>query len=440
MSTKVIIVRHGQSNFNHLKKIQGRCDLSVLTDKGHQDAIKVGESLSALKIDAFYCSPLQRAKMTAENIQAQLKNSPSFQTTELLLEINLPFWENLTKDDVKKNFAQEYGIWKEQPHLFNMEVEGSTYYPILELYEQAKQFWQDILAKHENETVLVVGHNGINRCLIMAASGISASHYHRIQQSNCCINILNIDKSSVQLESINQTAHLGVPLPPPRSAKGGVRLLLVRHGETQWNRESRFQGIKDIPLNDNGKVQANKAGEFLKNVKLNFAISSSLSRPKETAEIILKHHPNINLELKNELIEICHGLWEGKLEKEIESEWSELLKQWKIAPETVQMPEGENLDQVSLRAVKCWEEIVNKYKNSDQLLTGLVVAHDAINKVIACHILGLTSANIWQIKQGNGSVTVIDYLQEEGIPVLQALNITSHFGTGILDQTAAGAL
>jgi len=52
----------------------------------------------------------------------------------------------------------------------------------------------------------------------------------------------------------------------------------------------------------------------------------------------------------------------------------------------------------------------------------------------------LTSANIWQIKQGNGSVTVIDYLQEEGIPVLQALNITSHFGTGILDQTAAGAL
>lgn len=444
MTTKVIIVRHGQSNFNSLQKIQGRSDLSVITEKGRQDALKVGQSLAEIKIDAFYCSPLQRAKVTAEVIQAQLKNPITLQITDRLLEVNLPIWENFTKQEVQKDFPEEYRLWKEQPDLFKIDLAGKEYYPIIDLYQQAKDFWSYILDKNKGQTVLVVAHNGINRCLIMAAGGIPISHYHRIQQSNCAINVLNFAGSldqGVQFESINQTAHLDIPLPPPRSNKGGVRLLLVRHGETQWNRDSRFQGVKDIPLNENGRAQAAKAAEFLKEVPLDFAISSPLLRPKETAEIILKEHQKLNLELRPELIEIGHGLWEGKLEKEIEQEWPGLLKQWKTAPETVQMPEGENLEQVWTRAITCWEEIVKQYISSSELVTGLVVAHDAINKVIMCHILGLKAANIWQIKQGNGAVTVIDYLQgDNGMPVLQALNITSHLGSGILDKTAAGAL
>ena len=445
MTTRVIIVRHGQSSFNAIQKIQGRSDLSVLTEQGHQDALKVGQSLATINIDAFYCSPLQRAKMTAEVIQSQLKNKVAAQTTEQLLEVNLPLWESMTKTEVKQGFPQEYQLWKEQPHLFKINIEAIEYYPILALYKQAEDFWQDILEKHPNETVLIVGHNGINRCLIMAAAGIPTSHYHRIQQSNCSINVLNFapDKT-VQFESINQTAHLGIPLPPPRSAKKGIRLLLVRHGETQWNRDSRFQGVRDIPLNDNGRAQAAKTAEFLKDIPIDFAISSPLQRPKETAEIILKYHQGIDLEYRPQLMEICHGLWEGKLEAEIEADYPGLLKEWKTAPETVQMPEGENLQDVWNRAVLCWDEIVKQYASSNddgKLLTGLVVAHDAINKVILCYLLGLTPANIWNIKQGNGAVTVIDYLEgENNMPVLQALNITSHLSTGIIDKTAAGAL
>ncbi len=442
MTTKVIIVRHGQSSSNAAQKIQGRSNISVLTEKGRQDALSVGNSLSDLKIDAFYSSPLQRARDTAEIIQKQLRNSPELQISNLLLEVNLPIWENLAKEEVQREFPLQYKIWKEEPHLLKMPVNGQDYYPIAELYQQGQQFWSEILQKHRGQTILVVGHNGINRCLIMTASDIPSSHYHRIQQSNCCINILNFDAAdNVQIESINQTAHLDMPLPKPRSNKGGLRLLLVRHGETNWNRESRFQGIKDVPLNDKGRMQAEKAAEFLSHIKLDFALSSSLSRPKETAEIILKHHNHINLELSDQLIEICHGLWEGKLEKEIEQEWTELLQQWKVSPEKAQMPEGENLSDVWDRAISCWEDLVAQYIDSERLITGLVVAHDAINKVIVCHILGLSPANIWQIKQGNGSVTVIDYQQSEhGIPILQALNITNHFGTGILDQTARGAL
>ena len=79
-----------------------------------------------------------------------------------------------------------------------------------------------------------------------------------------------------------------------------------------------------------------------------------MARPKETAEIILQHHPDVELQLESEFCEISHGLWEGKFEAEIEQLYPGLLEQWKTKPETVQMPEGENLQQVWERSVADW--------------------------------------------------------------------------------------
>jgi probable phosphoglycerate mutase len=449
LATRVIIVRHGQSSYNSLKMIQGRCDESVLTEKGCEDAHKVGTALSSLNFDAVYSSPLQRAKNTAEVILSYLPGSPELLTPSNLMEIDLPLWEKLHKSEVKEKFAEDYRCWKERPHELCMVIpttEGTReHFPVLALYEQAKQFWQEVLLRHQGGTVLIVAHNGINRCLITSALGIPPAHYHSIQQSNCGINVLNFAGDwgePVQLESLNQTSHLGNPLPTPREGNRGLRLLLVRHGETEWNRVSRFQGGIDVPLNENGRRQAQMAAEFLKDVPIDFAISSPMLRPKETAQIILTSHPSVNLELQEALKEINHGLWEGKLESEIKQEYADLLHQWQTAPETVQMPEGENLQQVWDRAVACWNAIIESVELSDsELKTGLVVAHDAINKVILCHVLGLTPASIWCIKQGNGAVTVIDYPHGlEKAPILQAMNITTHLSGGVLDKTAAGAL
>lgn len=448
MATRVIIVRHGQSNFNALQKIQGRSDRSVLTEKGRSDAEKVGNAFKDLKIDAIYSSPLQRAKTTAEILQSCLTQTPELNVSERLLEVDLPLWENLSKTEVKESFPDEYRCWHKTPQDFKMMVPCADgvkeHYPLLALYQQAKDFWSEVLARHDGQTILIVGHNGINRCLILSAVGMHPSKYHALHQSNCCINVLNFSGSlgnPVQIESLNQTAHLGIPLPSSRSSERGLRLLLIRHGETQWNREGRFQGIRDIPLNENGRNQAQKAADFLKEVPINFAVSSPMARPKETAEIILQHHPDIALDLQPDLTEICHGLWEGKLETEIEASFPGLLHQWKIKPETVQMPEGENLQQVWDRAIACWNNIVKIYSTAEDYRIGIVVAHDAINKVILCYLLGLKPEHFWNVKQGNGAVSVIDYL--DGIddqPLVQAVNITSHLSGGVLDKTAAGAL
>lgn len=445
MSTRVIIVRHGQSSYNAQKMIQGRSDESIITEKGKSQANLLGETLKGMNISAFYSSPLQRATQTAEIIRKIDSNFPCVTVAEKLREINLPLWEKWKKEDVIKHYPDEYKAWKQTPSQLKMIVDGQEFYPVLDLYKQAQEFWQEIIPQHQNETILITAHNGINRCLILTALGMDASRYHSIQQSNCCINILNFTGNygePVQLESLNQTAHLGINIPDFRpEQKQGLRLLLVRHGETEWNRMSRFQGVKDIPLNENGKKQAQKARDFLQNIHLDFAVTSPLLRPKETAEIILENHPQISLVEKTDLQEISHGLWEGKLEAEIEAEFPGLLNQWKTKPETVQMPEGENLDDVWQRAIKSWLEIVQENLETDKIKTGIVVAHDAINKVVICYLLGLNPANFWNIKQGNGAVTVIDYPNGlESLPILQAINITSHLGGGILDKTAAGAL
>ncbi len=448
MTTRAIMVRHGQSSYNTERRIQGRSDISTLTQKGRDDALKTGKALGHLHFAAIYTSPLQRAKTTAEIITQCLATPAEIQTVDNLREIDLPLWEGMRSQEVKDNLPQDYRLWKEQPDEFMMllpqqDGKEQKYFPVLALYEQAKQFWQEILSRHDGETILIVGHNGINRALISLALGIAPNRYHCIQQSNCGLSILNFSGNlgqSVQLESMNQTGHLGEDLPSLRPNHRGVRLLLVRHGETEWNRQTKFQGQIDVPLNDNGRSQSRLAGEFLKEVELDFAVSSPMLRPKETAEIILQPHPQIELQLFDGLREIAHGLWEGKLETEIEQTYPGELEKWRTVPQNVQMPEGENLQQVRDRSIEAWQQIVS-FALQKQLQTGLVVAHDATNKVLLCHILGLDNQYFWNFRQGNGAVSVIDYPQGlDGLPVLQAMNITTHLGGGVFDKTAAGAL
>jgi probable phosphoglycerate mutase len=357
-----------------------------------------------------------------------------------LLEIDLPLWEGLRRQEVKEKYPDEYQLWKERPHELCMTTPQGEHFPVLALHDQAKQFWQEILTRHQDDTILVVAHNGINRCLISTALGVAPERYHCIQQSNCGITVLNFAGSladPVQLESMNLTAHTGEKMPKPRPDHHGPRLLLVRHGETEWNRQQQFQGQIDIPLNENGKKQAQQAAEFLKDVQIDSAVTSPLLRPKETAEIILQLHPEVKLQLDDRLKEISHGLWEGKFESEIEQDFPGMLEQWKTVPETVQMPEGENLEDVWNRSIPAWQAIV---QSTPPNTTCLVVAHDAINKAVMCHLFGLGPEHFWNFKQGNGSVTAIDYPHgADGLPVVESANITSYLG-GILDKTAAGAL
>ncbi|MGF1537670.1 MAG: histidine phosphatase family protein [Elainellaceae cyanobacterium] len=439
------MVRHGESTFNTQRRVQGHCDESTLTEAGRIAARQVGATLCDLPVQVVYSSPLRRAKTTAELMLTSFSPAPPLETSPLLLEVNLPQWEKMAFKDIEARFPEDYHLWKTRPHELRMDIpspEGDIeYYPVRALYDQARQFWQSVLPHHDNQTIIVVGHSGINRALIQTAMGLGPESYSRFYISNCGISILNIAGGlggSVQLESLNIVSHLGEPYPPVRSGHVGPRLLLVRHGETDWNRDKRFQGQIDIPLNDTGRQQAAQCADFLKAAQIDRAVSSSLARPKETAEIILKPHVGVPLSTMDTLQEISHGLWEGELEPDINKAYPGLLQQWKDAPETVQMPEGENLQQVWNRAIVAWSQIVAEAKPGEVIL---VSAHDAVNKALLCYLVGLGPEHFWTFKQGNGAVSVIDYTSgPDGPPLLQSINITTFLGAGVLDKTAAGAL
>lgn len=428
-----------------MRLIQGHCDESSLTELGDQQAQRVGHSLAGIAFDQVWSSPLQRAQRTAKLIVSALQQSaptPAPQTSNNLKEVSLPLWEGMAFATAEADYPAEYRAWRTDPANFVMKLEAGDFYPIRDVYAQAQRFWQELLPQAAGKTVLVVAHSAINRALISTAVGLGPERFNNLYQANCAISVLNFPASGpAQLESMNLTSHMGQPLPPMRSGHCGPRMLLVRHGETEWNRQKRFQGQIDVPLNDNGRAQGAKVAEFLKSVRLDAAYTSSMLRPKETAEIILQHHGGLNLREIDALQEIGHGEWEGKFEADIEASYPGMLQQWQDAPETVQMPAGENLEQVWNRAIPAWKEIVAAHSGSDTVKTVMVVAHDAINKAILCHVVGWGPEAFWRFKQGNGSVSVIDYPNGvDSAPVLSAANITHHLSGSVLDKTAAGAL
>ena len=442
MPLRLLLVRHGLSSFNKERRIQGRDDLSNLSEEGHEQARALGRSLQDVSIQAVYSSPLQRAAATtASLLETQGGQAPDPVFDDGLLEVDLEPWSGQTIDELMQGSTEAYKIWKQRPMELELQRrDGSSYKPLPELMEQARGFISTLLERHSatgNDTVLVVAHNAILRCLMLVLLGEPDHGFRRLRVDNTSLSVFNIrpgdNGPQVQIECLNSTTHLQ---PLPEKGKN-ARLILVRHGETDWNKAGRFQGQIDIPLNENGRRQAAAARDFLKDIPIDRAWSSTLSRPTETAQIILEAHPDVPLTQIDGLVEIGHGVWEGKLESEIREDWSELLDTWKRAPETVQMPEGETIQDVWARSVRSWGEIADELKPEE---TVLVVAHDAVNKTILCDLLGLTPADIWAVKQGNGGVTVVDIAADPGQPaVVTCLNLTSHFGS-VIDRTAAGAL
>jgi len=203
--------------------------------------------------------------------------------------------------------------------------------------------------------------------------------------------------------------------------------ILVRHGETDWNREGRYQGKLDIPLNANGREQAAKLAAGLASLKIDAAYSSQLGRAFETAQAVCARR-GIEIVKEPGFAEINHGEWEGKLASEVGEKWPKELDAWRNWPHTVLMPGGERIADVQARAVAAITTLGRKHEGQ----TVLIAAHDATNKALLCWAAAAPLSSFWRFKQDPTAVNCLEITMDgdQVTPRIVLMNSMHH--TGVL--------
>jgi broad specificity phosphatase PhoE len=199
-----------------------------------------------------------------------------------------------------------------------------------------------------------------------------------------------------------------------------TRMVLVRHGQTEWNRVERFRGRADVPLNETGLAQAEATGRRVAKEWQPAAVySSPLSRAVKTAEAITRPF-NLPVQIHSGIADIDYGQWQGLTPDEVKQRWPEIHHTWYNAPHTARIPGGETLDEIRARAMAAVSEIAARHAGR----TVALVSHTVVNRVILLAILGLGNDRFWRLRQDTCAINVFEV--EAGESTLVSLNDTCH--------------
>jgi len=199
-----------------------------------------------------------------------------------------------------------------------------------------------------------------------------------------------------------------------------TRVILVRHGQTEWNRVERFRGRADVPLNEAGLTQARATGERVAATWRPAAIySSPLSRALRTAEAIAGHFA-LPVQAHPGLADIDYGAWQGLTPDEARAQWPGMVDAWFHDPAHAEIPQGETLAQLRERAMATVAALCARHPDETIVLVG----HTVINRVILLGVLGLANERFWRLRQDTCAINVFE--AEGGDYTLVLLNDTCH--------------
>ncbi len=199
-----------------------------------------------------------------------------------------------------------------------------------------------------------------------------------------------------------------------------MELILIRHGETMWNRERRTQGFSDIELTETGFAQARMLTEALASRKLQAIYSSPLIRAVKTAEAIAEPHGLTINELPG-LMELNQGDVEGLTFQELRTNHRDLLDEWIKNPSHLKMPNGESMNDLQTRGWAAVEKIFHAYPEG----AVAAVSHNLCITSILCRVLDLPLEGFRRMRQNNAAINIIEKTEERGI-VLTLMNDTCH--------------
>lgn len=205
MTTHLILVRHGETDWNLEGRYQGQADVP-LNERGREQAKLLAERLRDERIEAIYASDLSRAYKTAKIIAEAV--GQEVKALESLREVDTGVWTGLTFEEVESRHPEHLKEWRADP-LGVKRLEGESY---LELFERTKAAIEEIVETHPDQTVLIIGHGGNMKCIVLDALGVGADRgigmASRFAADNASLHILQYDGDGVLIQTLNDTCHL----------------------------------------------------------------------------------------------------------------------------------------------------------------------------------------------------------------------------------------
>jgi broad specificity phosphatase PhoE len=208
-------------------------------------------------------------------------------------------------------------------------------------------------------------------------------------------------------------------------------MILVRHGQSTWNREHRIQGQLDPPLSDEGRRQAELLGRRLAGRRLAGFYTSDLKRAFETAGAIarvvdLKPEPTPGLR------EIFLGEWEGLRTEEIAKRFPDAWARWGEEADWDLVPGGEGAASFEARVMATLDEILDRHSHGDVL----VVSHGGVIQVALHRVIGRPSRGLFPFKIQNASISLIE--ARDGRVVIAGSNDVAHLEPALVTEPGPG--
>lgn len=199
-----------------------------------------------------------------------------------------------------------------------------------------------------------------------------------------------------------------------------TEIIIIRHGETEWNKTGRFQGHSDVPLSAEGRAQAAMLGENLAVDHVDMIYASDLTRAMETAAPLAQRF-GLEVISDPQLRELNFGAWEGRNFNDVNAENPNAMKNFYTDPEQADIPESEPFPEFQRRIAGRVREIVAQERGKRIV----IVSHGASIRILLADLLSMPIRSIWHLSQLNTAVNKIRF-EDDGFAVVTLMNDTSH--------------
>ena len=379
MKMKFYYVRHGQTIFNILGRLQGMCD-SPLTKKGIEDAEEVASVMRNVHFDAVYSSTSERAWKTAEIICQYQEKKPILMKE--LREFDFGSLDGQKIDEFKD------AVWGEGMREDWSEFGGET---MDAFAKRSKHAFETMVSKgKDGDRVLVVSHGSYIMHLMRTLLHFDQVAYIRKRERegkawipNCGICVFSYEDGVWKMEEEPISAQEYRTLHFPKT----VHYYFVRHGETQFNITHRLQGQCDSPLTQNGIQQVKQCATKLNAIHFDTCYASTSERARDTAQILLEN-TNTKILYSDALKEINFGTLEG-------SNYLENFEEQNIRFNAVHYSDigGEDKEDVKQRIRTFLRNVNDSAKDGDTIL---LVSHANLYTVLLEELFGINRKQLFE--------------------------------------------